>query len=1183
MKVFYLRLIGLIIIFFTFVFPSTAQRSSGITVQGKISVQQGSVEGAVIQMYMDGRRLDNYGVGADGNYKVELLYNHKYELVFVRQDNFPQKIAVDATLPRNVQNSDPFFPPFPVNVTLFTEIPGVDKSFSENTVLKIFYSADVDNFISETYYNDAQIAKLIEQAILQSQIIDKESEYLSKLTRAEQAELRREYNQLLEQAAKEYSNEQFLAALDGYKAASQIFPKEQFPKDRIAEINDLLGLMMAAAELDQAKLDRFNALISEADQLFNQNQYQLARNSYNRALSIKPTDQYATQQIKAIADILRKQLEDQQYNDMIAQADNSMRQLLYDDAINRFNEALNIKPNEAYPKSKLEEINGILAKQAKDVEKQANYREAMLEGNTLFDKQFYDKALSSFENALKFVPGDEAATTKIANVRRIMKETADKMMFDELIKSGDKLFKKKEYEAALNDYTEAVVILPADAYVNKQIEEINQILQLVENFSDLVFKADNQFINENYEASKSLYQRALEIKSDDKHSQERITEINGILTEKGTDDKYDNLIAQADNLLGGKDYENAKSRYNEALAVKPREKYPRDKISEIDALLQQIAKTDQDYQRVIARADELLAQKDYEKAKTEYVNAGKIKPDETYPPEMVAKVDGLIAEQIRMAEEAAAAEATRLAALQAEKDRNYSDAIARGDNLFNQKEYENSRTEYRTALTIKPEETYPQQRIDEIGTLLAQLSAAQKAYEDAIARGDREFTREGFDAAITAYKDAKSAKPEETYPDEQLAKIDSIVTTRARLAEEAAAAEAARLAALQAEKDRNYSDAIARGDDLFNQKEYENSRTEYRTALTIKPEETYPQQRIDEIGTLLAQLEQERKTKELLDKNYNDLIAQADRFFAAKTYEQSKSKYTDALGLKPDETYPKDRISEIDGILAQQAIDEQYRTIIVAADGYFKTENYLQARTEYENALDLKSQETYPKNQIAKIDDILQREQQKILAEKQTAEDLQRRTEEIAQMNQEIEAQGLESEAEIKDLYNQYVNQADTYFNGKQYNISRGWYYKAWDIKPDETYPPQRITEINRLVSSLMSSQRDRDYQQFIDLADSTFRVNEYAVARGWYNRALSVKADEVYPKNQLSEIETKIAERLAGQSGQQFTDNVEKASNAFDQKNYNVARFWYKKALELRPNDADVLKRLEEIQGQVQ
>ncbi len=63
---------------------------------------------------------------------------------------------------------------------------------------------------------------------------------------------------------------------------------------------------------------------------------------------------------------------------------------------------------------------------------------------------------------------------------------------------------------------------------------------------------------------------------------------------------------------------------------------------------------------------------------------------------------------------------------------------------------------------------------------------------------------------------AKQAKSDETYPDEMLAKIDSIVTERARLAAEAEAAEQARLAALQAEKDRQYNEAIAQADEAFN-------------------------------------------------------------------------------------------------------------------------------------------------------------------------------------------------------------------------------------------------------------------------------------------------------------------------------------------------------------------------------
>jgi tetratricopeptide (TPR) repeat protein len=696
MKFFYLKFVFIGFLLALFSVPVMSQRSNGIAVEGKITVQQGLVEGAYIQMFIDGRRMDNYGIGADGRYKVELNYNHKFELIFTAKENFSQKIVVDATVPKEVLQSDPRFPPFPLDINLFTEIPGIDKSFTNNTILKLYYNQNVDNFVLELYYNDAQIAKLIEQAKLQGQQLGKESDFLSKLTRAELAEMRKEYNSLLSQADKQYSGEQFLAALDGYKAASKIFPNEQFPKDRIAEINDLLGLMMIAAELDKALAERFDLLIKEADQLMMQKNYSDARNSYNRALSIKPNDNYANQQVNLINDLLKKQIADEQYNIIIAQADNSFKQLLYNEASKSYQEALSVKPNESYPKTKLQEINEILASEAKNAEKMESYKQAMQQGEIMFQKQFYEKALASYENALSLKAGDEQATRKVDEVKGIMNRLADKLMYDKLIDSADKSYKKDLLKEALPDYVAAAAIIPDDKYANQRIEEINQKLQLAGNFTDLIAKADNEFNTKNYNEAKSLYQDALKIRANDKYSLDRVREIDVLLAALGVEEKYNAAITQADELLKASDYENAKGKYNEAAGIKPKEKYPKDRILEINNILSQIAKTNQTYQQTVAKADGLFNQKSYEKAKEAFAEASRIKQDETYPAEMIVKIDGLIAEQtrlaaeaeaerLRLAEEATAAEAARLAAIQAEKDKNYSEAITKADNLFQRK------------------------------------------------------------------------------------------------------------------------------------------------------------------------------------------------------------------------------------------------------------------------------------------------------------------------------------------------------------------------------------------------------------------------------------------------------------------------------------------------------------------
>ena len=382
---------------------------------------------------------------------------------------------------------------------------------------------------------------------------------------------------------------------------------------------------------------------------------------------------------------------------------------------------------------------------------------------------------------------------------------------------------------------------------------------------------------------------------------------------------------------------------------------------------------------------------------------------------------------------------------------------------------------------------------------------------------------------------AKQAKSDETYPDEMIAKIDSTVTERARLAAEAEAAEQARLAALQAEKERQYSDAVAQADEAFNQKEYENARTAYRSALNIKPEENYPQQQIDKIGDLMAELLAAQKEQEQLNKNYENAIQAADKLFTARNFPSAKTNYVKALEIKPDEQYPVTQIAEIERLIKQKETDEKYRTVILAADGFFRTRTYPEARAEYEKAVVLKPDEQYPQSQIGKIDDILSAEQKRLLAEQQAAADLERRRNEIRQQQDIQQEQTVTSDAELSGLYDDYIARADESFDGKMYNVSRAWYYRAWDVKPEENYPPQRIDEINRLVNGMLLSQRDRDYQKFVNLGDSTFRENQLAVARGWYNQALNMKPAETYPKDQLNEISNRIAERLAGQSGHNF------------------------------------------------
>jgi len=102
-----------------------------------------------------------------------------------------------------------------------------------------------------------------------------------------------------------------------------------------------------------------------------------------------------------------------------------------------------------------------------------------------------------------------------------------------------------------------------------------------------------------------------------------------------------------------------------------------------------------DYDRLITLADSLYIEKKYINAKADYQQALKIKANEPYPKEMIAKAD------LKIAGQEASAKAT---------DEAYTASITAADKLFADKTYDRARTEYQNALSIKPGKNIPRTR-----------------------------------------------------------------------------------------------------------------------------------------------------------------------------------------------------------------------------------------------------------------------------------------------------------------------------------------------------------------------------------------------------------------------------------------------------------------------------------------
>ena len=223
-----------------------------------------------------------------------------------------------------------------------------------------------------------------------------------------------------------------------------------------------------------------------------------------------------------------------------------------------------------------------------------------------------------------------------------------------------------------------------------------------------------------------------------------------------------------------------------------------------------------------------------------------------------------------------------------------------------------------------------------------------------------------------------------------------------------------------------------------------------------------------------------------------------------------------------------------------------YEEAIKKADDSFGIKDYSVARFYYLKANELKPTDEYPKNQIELI--------RKLIDSQLSANDV--------------------------SGYENAIAQADAAFAKANYNVAKFFYYKALEIKSWEKYPKDRINEILALTHSLLSEKEEKEYRDMIAKADEAYFNKDIAIARFYYNRAISIKRDENYPKIKLRDIQQVIDQENQDQQNIEYNRLIELADQALQLENYSIARFNYNKALNLKQDEKypkDQLKRIKE------
>ena len=1045
-------------ILFLFLIPSDLiGQENNLAIDGTVKDENkgGRMTGATVLLYENGVLKNRVSTEKSGKFEFNLEFDKEYTVEITRSGYVSKRLSFNTNnVPVEEQEYGFEFGGF--QVALFQEIPGLDVSILDQPIGKIAYDQKARQFTFD-----------------------------------------RDYTRSIQ--------------------------------ERLAQLQ--LDIEDAAAELE----DNYITAIEDGDRFLKEGDYFNARIQFESAAKYKPGEKYPKDALAKIDRLENGEKEiNEKYDALIAKAEGEMEKEAYPEAKTAFQEASALKPKESYPKDKIKELDKLIAEAEKEKAAQEKYDNLLAKAKLEMDQRKYPEAKTTYQEAAKLKPSETLPGEKIAEIDKLMAEQealADQIALDEkyngFMTKAEQAFNAKNWDDARKEYNNALGVKPDEQKPKDQLAKIDQLeadekalanqKELDEKYQKFIDAADRAFDSKDWGTARTNYNDALGVKPDEQKPKDQLAKIDqleadekALADQKELDEKYQKFIDAADRAFDGKDWDAARTNYNDALGVKPNEQRPKDQLAKIDQLeaeekdLAEQQATDKKYNDLITKADKAFDSKSWGEARSSYQAAQEVKPSERYPTERLGEIDRLEKEERELADQKAL-------------DDKYNGFMTSAEKAFKDKDWETARNGYNDALGVKPNEQKPKDRLKEIDAAIEQEKADQlaneqkakeKEYQDFVDAGDKAMSAENFTEAKAKYNAALGVM-EKDYPRDQIAKIDELVAQREKDLQD------------QQARDKRFNDLVAEADGLFDSKDYEASKNKYQDALEVKAGEKHPQNRIDEISRILDKQAQDAAAQKELDEKYQGLITQADQSFDNSDFEGAKDLYSKASDVKPEESYPKDRIAEINkklGELAQAKADQEaaaakdaeYAKMIDKADKAYDAKEYTAAKKSYQSALNIKPEEKHPQDRIAAIDALLDqqaKDAEKALAEKQKNE-----------------------------KYDGLMAAADKAFGNKEYQVARDQYSGASDVKPEEQKPKDQIAEIDKLLADLadqqekerLAQQQEEQYKALIKTADAAYREENYEQAKAKYAEALAVKENESYPQRKIDEIDGILADLKA-------------------------------------------------------
>jgi epidermal growth factor receptor substrate 15 len=701
------------------------------------------------------------------------------------------------------------------------------------------------------------------------------------------------YKEAVQQADMFYTQRSFQAARDKYQLANKLRPEEPHPIARLAEIDKKMNEQNAVQE----KKKKYEEAVETGDVLFNQKNYAEAKVKYQEALAYESASSYASERVKEcdkkIAEELAEKLRLEKINAFLEEGNNLFIASKWNDAKLKYNEVVKLDASNQIAKDRLIEIELKIKEEADFAAQKAKFDKLILEGDLAFKATKFEEAASKFQQALD-MKEDAAVRTKLDEAQKKIKELDDKAnaekRFAELKAEGLKLAGEEKWLDAKVSLTEAKSIKATDTQVNQKLIEIEAkikaneaLMKLEREYTDLMTLAAQKELTKDYDGAIAKYKEASLKKPAEALPREKIAELDELKKNNAkqveTNAKFEAAMKRGKDLMSTQKYLDAIKEFNAANAIKPEEKEPVDLAAECERLeREQGDEQDQLFNKMLAQAENKLADKDFAKSKEIADRAAAVRVNDPRPKDLLKRIS------------------------EAEtREKNYNQKIAEAEKLTIEKNYAKAISVYEIAKQIKPEESISQQRIDELNRLIADQSSQaekEKIYKDFMTKGQLSETAKNWEQALIHYESALNVINGDIPAQNKINEIRQVIDDIAN--------------ASRSEQDKlnRFNALIKDADAFFSGETYLDAKVKYEEALALFATNDYAIKQVAE-----CQRRERLRTDAYEERNYRKIVDKADLEFNSALYESAQDYYNRALTMRPTDPYPRKKLDEIDAIL----------------------------------------------------------------------------------------------------------------------------------------------------------------------------------------------------------------------------------------------------------------------------